>query len=34
MCKYEIELIMNRFDKNKDNIIDFDEFFNEIRSKL
>ena len=34
MCKYEIEMIMNRFDKNKDNIIDFDEFFNEIRSKL
>ena len=34
LCHYEVELLMDRFDKNKDGIIDFDEFFNEIRPKL
>jgi Ca2+-binding EF-hand superfamily protein len=34
LCKYEIELLMDRFDKNKDGIIDFDEFFNEIKPKI
>ena len=34
LCKFELELLMERFDKNKDNIIDFEEFYNEIRPKL
>ena len=34
LCKFELELLMDRFDKNKDNIIDFEEFFNEIIPKL
>ena len=34
LCQFEIELLMERFDKNKDELIDINEFFNEIRPKL
>ena len=34
LYQYEVELLMERFDKNKDGIIDFDEFFNEVIPKL
>ena len=31
---FEVELLMDRFDKNKDELIDFAEFYNEIKPKL
>ena len=34
LCKFEVELLMDRFDKNKDELIDFAEFYNEIKPKL
>ena len=32
--KYESKYFMDRFDKNKDGLIDFNEFLNEIIPKL
>ena len=34
LCQYEIDLLMEKFDKNKDGLIDFDEFFSEISPKI
>ena len=32
--KFEKKILMKRFDKNRDNLIDFNEFFNEIMPKI
>ena len=34
LCQYDIDLLMEKFDKNKDGLIDFDEFFSEISPKI
>ena len=34
LCQMEVEFLMDKFDKNKDGLIDINEFFNEIRPKL
>ena len=34
LCQYEIDFLMEKFDKNKDGFIDFDEFFSEISPKI
>ena len=34
LSQYEIDFLMEKFDKNKDGLIDFDEFFSEISPKI
>ena len=31
---YEIEIIMEKMDKNKDGIIDYEEFISEVQTKI